>query len=225
MSDRDTDYAVAERVMGRPNAVVFPAVFIRADADVPYYTTDATADLAALARARSWHFSKRQAFYRALDATWQSRVGLTSGEREAYPDVAARYQPGDYARAALLVQDQTEAERAAMFATSKGRVSKAHDGARDGAHVDREANHYIGPPADSLPDDVAPRDALLVRLVEARRMIGATVSALGEPAPNGGRRVRLPMDARLLYAADDLLLTWIDVPTRTLVIQVNGTVD
>lgn len=121
MENRDTDYAVNDRVMGRANATVGPVGPIRDDVDVPRYTTDASADYLTLARARSWHFSKRQAFFRALDATWQSRVGLASGSREAYPDVAARYQPGDYARAALLVQDQTEAERAEMLATRKGR--------------------------------------------------------------------------------------------------------
>jgi hypothetical protein len=65
------------------------------------YTTCAAEDYKVLKRVReTWIFSKRQAFYRALEGVW-SRLG-NDRYVEAWPDRAGQYEPGDYSAAAYM---------------------------------------------------------------------------------------------------------------------------
>jgi hypothetical protein len=69
--------------------------------ELPFYSTDPTADYSVLVRVReTWGWKMRDAFYAALCAAWTER--RTSNVHLGWGDHSSLwYSPGDYSRAAL----------------------------------------------------------------------------------------------------------------------------
>ena len=68
-------------------------------------SSDSAADLSVHRAACRWAFSRRQAYFRAIDAVIQRRVhnlGLGLENKVAWPDALAFYEVGDFSKAALL---------------------------------------------------------------------------------------------------------------------------
>lgn len=95
MTDRELDAWIAVNVMG-----IHDGFRIRGDW---HPSDDARADYEVLRRARTWIFSKRQAFIRHLHQQWTDRVNLPSGGVEVATDRPINYVAGDYSRAAYAV--------------------------------------------------------------------------------------------------------------------------
>lgn len=101
LDPRERDHRLAEKIMPWQGGNPIPGYDGRWPWPPPF-STDAAADYVVLEHVRTWVYSRRAAFARALDEVLQSRSGLECGVRLAYPDAMMRYRVGDYSLAALL---------------------------------------------------------------------------------------------------------------------------